>query len=381
MKRAMQLAAVIAATFAALLLTGVINETYVLLFFGLLGMQVDVTATMLKRGLEAFTKSDWAGLASISTPLLMAALLAYFIRSLVYLVATVLFVLWSVPYIKRAFSSLRSIEASIEEDWSDHGESERRATVVRALRSRAAKKRVESYTFLTAALLSLAIAIGFVTRDLGDKRPEALSYDATSTFDAMYKAESVLRDVREANTQRDQDLLGHERELVSMVSNEISQIGDLSTEARIKSNQQVLAALLARQSFVNNSPIGTASEVAKEYLVFARAQLDVVNRQSEIEVIQHTALVIVTKVAAVVLILALARVLVRLYQRGLSMAVHYEAIADAIHVSAQDLSIGLSELRALMTPNQPFESEATPPKSTLHALAQLLSKTKGDSDK
>lgn len=375
MKRVLDIAVLIALTIAALILAGVINETFVLVYLTLASMPSNTTVETLKQVVEAFAKSDWKGIATIGGGFVQPALFAYFVRSVIYLAVTVVVMLWAVPHLRKAFSSLRQQEDDLDELEAVSIE-ERRTLISRSLRSRAAKKRIESYTFLTAALVSLAIAIGFVTRDHFSERPEALDEDATATQDAMMKAEDLLTRVQDDRAHEKSEQYAREGEFLDLVRVEVSKMQAGFSPETAKSMQGVLSSLLERPAASRTPDFDNLTAAANNYIDFAKAQLIVVNKQAELEVIFRTVMLVVVKLASVVLILYLAKVLVRLYEGGLELSVQYEGIADALQLRPQDDPSDFAELRGILTPAFARRSSEKLPKHIFEAIRQLIDSQK-----
>jgi len=375
MQRLAQVIAGLGAVVLILLITGVIDETYIVIFLTLVGMPVDVTAETLQKALDAFAISDWRGVGAISAPLLKAGLLVYFVRSLIYVAVVFLILRWSFPYLQSAYVSLRTTDPKIDSAALSGSDTEVRTSVVSVLRVRASRKRVESYAFLTAALVSLAIAVGFVTRDFQRQQPDSLEFGSTSTFDALAKSEAVLREARSEETIRRSEQERHENELLDLVRQSLAAPSDVQSAEHAKSNHALLTALVNRDTKRAADQTSEAS-VSREYIQFARAQLDVASRQAELEVIQTTAITVVIKIAALALILALAHALVRLYDRGLNLSLQYDGIADSLILAPKSLTLDLEQLRRVITPVDAPNSAARLPRSVLDAVDNLVAEVK-----
>ena len=191
MKNILTGVAILFITIAILLITGVINENYLLLYFGLAGTPADITEEKIRLALDAWNRDDWKSLSSISTSFLHSALLVYFVRSLFYVSATLFLLIWLRPVAKMAFEILRQLEGNLYSEYSDQDDITRKESIVKSLRVRAARKRVESYVSLCAALLSLALAIGFVTRDNGSGYTGHFDNSTTSTDSALSQADRL----------------------------------------------------------------------------------------------------------------------------------------------------------------------------------------------
>lgn len=342
---------------AALVVTGVVDETYLLASIGISILPPDMTANALQQAIEAFNRRDWRIISELSVPLVQVFVLIYIVRTVLLIVATVVLVYWAKPFFNEKFASL-DVLGELKDVESIADAIGQRSFLVGALRRRAARKRVESYTFLGAALISLTIAIGFMTREHGYDRPDSLESDATAIADPLSKSESLLYDARESTASRRRDAEQRENEIISLVREQL-EVGKNSDLSAIKSGmgKDLLVALAARPAPTEDREFTEAAAVSKSYLDFARKQLDVINHQAEIEVYQSTALAIIIKFSTLILILALSHVLIDLYRRGFRLAVEYEAIADALYLGSADLPLDIDLLRRLFTPD--FDREIT----------------------
>lgn len=328
MKRATGWLGLVVVVVVLLVVTGVVDEN--LLLGALVAAFDDRAAEAVTAGAEAFFRGDLKAIAALGGPWVRPVAWAYLVRALVCVGGGVLLIVWARPLLQRAFEMLRRIDpldvAAAPPDLAAAGT---RASVVQALRGRASRKRVESYAFLGAALASLAIAIGFVTRDpIGwdGRGPEDPAQAASMTFD---KADMLL-------TRSD-------------------------------------TAEMLRPPGEAPRAHDATPELVKEYIGFARAQLEDGGRQAERDAWRSTTLAVVTKLAAVVLILALARVLVRLYQRGLGLSVQYEAIADAVLLGHFDPAADPVVLRELFTPRDAtVETDLKPSKELIGLIDRAI---------
>jgi hypothetical protein len=379
--RALGFFALVTMTLTALVVTGVIDEFYIFAYVGLNQFSMDMAGASIGRVVDSLRRGDWfnlsIGIKALKSHVLAPLLLVYFVRSLLYLIAAVLTILWLRPYAQRAVIALRVVETEQLVDFSSLNDEARRTRAVAMLRTRAARKRIESYAMLATALLSLVLAIGFLTRDYHDPQPEVLSPDATSPQDAIERAQTLMQDAQRDLSDNILSLSNNEAELTGLVREElIPRQQDTRGADTIKANQAVLAALIARPA-VNKLvlPVG-AHEVAKEYLSVAKAQLALVDRQAELTIWKELILAAVAKLAAVLLVLALVKVLLRLYQRGLNLSVYYDGIADAVQLGKVELSGELLELRTGLTPYVDPPDGAGMPQSVWDAIMQYFSKGK-----
>lgn len=368
-------------TLTGLVVTGVIDEFYISAYFGLKQFSMDLSAASIERVVDSLRRGDWLnlgiGIRALKSHVVAPLLLVYFVRSLLYLTAAILTILWLRPYAQRAVIAMRVLEADQLVDFSSLNDEARRTRAVAMLRTRAARKRIESYAMLAMALLSLVLAIGFLTREYYGSQPEVLSVEATSPQASIERAQQLMQEAQQALADNLASLSNNETELTGLVRDElIARQPDTRSADTIKSNQALLTALIARPA-VNKLvlPVG-AHEVAKEYLSVAKAQLALVDRQAELTIWKELIPVALAKLAAVLLVLALVKVLLRLYQRGLNLSVYYDGIADAVQLGKVELSGDLLELRTGLTPYVDPPDGAGMPQSVWDAIMQYFSKEK-----
>jgi hypothetical protein len=185
-----------------------------------------------------------------------------------------------------------------------------------------------------------------------------------------------LRDGRFEDESRRQEALQYERDVFDLVSRQVESPIEGSRIELAKSSHGLLTSLVNRGATKGMTDQSNEASVAREYIAFARSQLEVAGRQAKLELIQQTAIAVTIKVAALVLVLALARALIRLYDRGLRLSIQYEGIADSLLLAPRDLHVDFERLRRELTPIDSRDTEARLPRSVLHAVNELLADAK-----
>lgn len=258
--------------------------------------------------------------------------------------------MWGLPMIRRVFESLRMLDDTTAPLFNAENQ-EKYRYLATAFRRRAARKRVESYTFLVAALTCLVIAIGFMTRGHLFEEPTVPLSEATDVQSSIASAETLLSDARMSATERAEQYSTLEENLISIVGQYLEPREPSSQmESAASGPDGALTALIQRGQLERDHEFAEAASVAREYLAFATKQLEVTDHQAELEVVRTTILAVLVRLATLILILALVHRLIQLYRHGLSVAADYEAIADAVLVGSANLPDDPQILRDLFTP-------------------------------
>jgi len=361
---------VVVIAFAALIVTGVINDQMLLLFIGFFGTTPEVAGETLRQATEAWHRSDWIAFAKIGTPFLRGFLLMYAVKSLLYGLSLAIVFAWTWPRVVNALDALR-LGGRRE---GSTGVPADRESLIAAIRNRAEQRRVEAYAAMGTALVCLVIAIGFVTRDAGNDRPDSLDYNATSIDNTLDKSASALSDSRLSFDTRLDSYRLQQQQVLDLAANQLAEPVVTSGKNATTERAALIQAILAQASAAPSLQSGIEPEIARAYLDVARSQVELVKQQAKVEVIQRTILVAVAKLAAVALIFALSQILFRMYQRALGLAVQYDVIADALGMLGDGDSNQLARLREAMAPVGPQDKDIKIPKTVLAAMQSLVEK-------
>ncbi|ENO84289.1 hypothetical protein C666_17605 [Thauera linaloolentis 47Lol = DSM 12138] len=272
----------------------------------------------------------------------------YLARTALYVGSAVFLAAWFYPRARELFLFLKAADVLGMDLEAGSANEPQRTYLVRAFRRRAARKRVESYAWLFAALVALTVAVGFVTREHLYFLPEVIEPDTASTADTLATARELISEAQDLAKEVRSDLIENEGSIRSLIESQLetdAQAGPSST-----ARAEVLRSLASRPSFQPDKEFGEAMSVARGHIDFATKQLEFVNRQAELEVIRDAALTVASKIAALVLIMSLVVLLARLYRTGLALSVQYEAMADAIFVGPEKLELDTPTVLTLFTP-------------------------------